>query len=147
MTNINKKIVGYSDVMSLRPLEKISFMISCDAEVKSINSRVVKLIQGDCNPKGPGFKEEEISSYKIKKLKADDTRIDDQKITDLITVNGVRFSLEDGSWGLVRASSNKPSLVVVTESPTSDIRKKKIFEFIDNLLKKTGKVGDYDQKI
>jgi phosphomannomutase/phosphoglucomutase len=49
--------------------------------------------------------------------------------------------------GLIRASSNKPSLVIVTESPTSNIRKKKIFEFIDDLLQKTGKVGEYDQKI
>ena len=49
--------------------------------------------------------------------------------------------------GLIRASSNKPSLVVVTESPTSDDSKKKIFEFIDDLLQKTGKVGEYDQKI
>ena len=65
----------------------------------------------------------------------------------ILTVNGVRFSLEDGSWGLIRASSNKPSLVVVTESPTSDDRKRKIFEFIDSLLQKTGKVGEYDQKI
>jgi len=64
-----------------------------------------------------------------------------------LTVNGVRFSFEDGSWGLIRASSNKPSLVVVTESPTSDKRKKEIFEFIDKLLKETGKVGKYDQKI
>ena len=64
-----------------------------------------------------------------------------------LTVNGVRFSFKDGSWGLIRASSNKPSLVVVTESPSSDERKKKIFEFIDNLLQKTGKVGEYDQKI
>ena len=37
--------------------------------------------------------------------------------------------------------------VVVTESPTSNERKKKIFEFIDNLLQKTGKIGEYDQKI
>ena len=64
-----------------------------------------------------------------------------------MTVNGIRFSFEDGSWGLIRASSNKPSLVVVTESPTSDKRKKKIFEFIDKLLYETGKVGEYDQKI
>ena len=70
-----------------------------------------------------------------------------QKISDILTVNGVRFSFEDGSWGLIRASSNKPSLVIVTESPTSDKRKKKIFDFIDDLLKKTGKVGEYDQKI
>ena len=74
-------------------------------------------------------------------------KIDGQIISEVLTVNGARFSLEDGSWGLIRASSNKPSLVVVTESPTSDDRKKKIFEFIDNLLQKTGKVGEYDQKI
>ena len=83
----------------------------------------------------------------VLKLKANNTKIDNQKIIDILTVNGVRFSLEDGSWGLIRASSNKPSLVVVTESTTSDNRKKKIFEFIDGLLKNTGKVGEYDQKI
>ena len=83
----------------------------------------------------------------VENLKANNTKIDNQKITDLLTVNGVRFSLEDGSWGLIRASSNKPSLVIVTESPTSDKRKNKIFEFIDTMIQKTGKVGSYDQKI
>ena len=70
-----------------------------------------------------------------------------KEIREILTVNGVRFSFDDGSWGLIRASSNKPSLVVVTESPSSEDRKKKIFDFIDNLLQQTGKVGDYDQKI
>ena len=84
---------------------------------------------------------------KVKELKNNNTKIDDQRISDILTVNGVRFSLEDGSWGLIRASSNKPSLVVVVESSSSDKGKKKIFEFIDKLLKETGKVGDYDQKI
>ncbi len=83
----------------------------------------------------------------IKYLKENKTEIDGQVINDILTVNGVRFSFEDGSWGLIRASSNKPSLVIVTESPTSDERKKKIFDFIDDLLQKTGKVGEYDQKI
>ena len=83
----------------------------------------------------------------IKEIKTNKTKIDDQEISDVLTVNGVRFSFNDGSWGLIRASSNKPSLVIVTESPTSDIRKKKIFEFIDDLLQKTGKIGEYDQKI
>ena len=64
-----------------------------------------------------------------------------------MTVNGVRFVLEDGSWGLIRASSNKPSLVIVTESTSSESGKKNIFNFIDNLLQKTGKIGKYDQKI
>ncbi len=83
----------------------------------------------------------------IEEIKNKKIKIDNQEIVDILTVNGVRFSFKDGSWGLIRASSNKPSLVVVTESPTSDIRKKKIFEFIDDLLQKSGKIGKYDQKI
>ncbi len=83
----------------------------------------------------------------VKEIKNKKTKIDDQIIKEILTVNGIRFSFEDGSWGLIRASSNKPSLVVVVESPTSDKRKVKIFDFIDELLQKTGKIGEYDQKI
>ena len=83
----------------------------------------------------------------ITDLKTNNVQIDNQEIKDILTVNGIRFTFKDGSWGLIRASSNKPSLVVVTESPTSDERKKKIFDFIDDLLQKTGKIGEYDQKI
>ncbi len=102
---------------------------------------------------GPFCKDEEkykviddITS-KIKYLKDKNTKIEGQEIINILTVNGIRFTLKDGSWGLVRASSNKPSLVIVTESPTSDKIKKEIFIFIDELLKETGKVGEYDQKI
>ena len=84
---------------------------------------------------------------KFQQVKRDQIKIDDQIIEEILTVNGIRFSFKDGSWGLIRASSNKPSLVVVTESPTSNERKKRIFEFIDNILQNTGKIGDYDQKI
>ena len=84
---------------------------------------------------------------KIEVLKNNQSKIDGLKIINILTVNGVRFTLEDGSWGLIRASSNKPSLVVVTESPTNDERKTKIFHFIDQLLQETGKIGEYDQKI
>ncbi len=83
----------------------------------------------------------------IETLKNEKVKIDDQEIEEILTVNGVRFTFKDGSWGLIRASSNKPSLVIVTESPTSDNRKLKIFRFIDSLLQKTGKIGEYDQKI
>ena len=83
----------------------------------------------------------------IENLKIKKTKIDGLDIQQILTINGIRFSLTDGSWGLIRASSNKPSLVIVTESPTSDSRKKKIFDFIDELLQKTGKIGKYDQKI
>ncbi len=83
----------------------------------------------------------------IENLKKKNIKIDNQEIENILTVNGIRFTFNDGSWGLIRASSNKPSLVVVTESPTSNERKKKIFDFIDDLLQKTGKIGEYDQKI
>ena len=83
----------------------------------------------------------------IEKIKNEKIKIDNQEIKEILTVNGVRFTFEDGSWGLVRASSNKPSLVIVTESPSSNERKKKIFQFIDSLLQETGKIGEYDQKI
>ncbi len=46
-----------------------------------------------------------------------------RSVRDLVTVNGVRVTLEDGTWGLVRASSNKPELVVVVESPVSEANK------------------------
>ena len=84
---------------------------------------------------------------KVHEMKKNRIKIDNQLIKEILTVNGVRFVLEDGSWGLIRASSNKPSLVVVTESTSSDNGKKKIFNFIDDLLRKTGKIGEYDQKI
>ena len=84
---------------------------------------------------------------KVTEIKNKNIKIDNQKISEVLTVNGIRFTFDDGSWGLIRASSNKPSLVIVTESPTSDNRKKKIFDFIDDLLQKTGKIGEYDQKI
>jgi len=82
-----------------------------------------------------------------KKLAAEGGKVAGQKIHDLITVNGVRIVLEDGTWGLVRASSNKPELVVVVESPTSEANMKAIFADIDAELAKFPEVGEYNQKI
>ncbi len=70
-----------------------------------------------------------------------------QKIIDVNTVNGVRFTLEDGTWGLIRASSNKPSLVIVIESPVSEQLMHDIFEQINNFLADFPEVGEYDQKL
>jgi phosphomannomutase/phosphoglucomutase len=70
-----------------------------------------------------------------------------QRIARLVTVNGVRVTLADGTWGLVRASSNKPSLVVVCESPVSDEKMRAMFRDIDTRLLKFPEVGEYDQKI
>jgi phosphomannomutase / phosphoglucomutase len=81
------------------------------------------------------------------KLAADGGMIAGQKIRDLVTVNGVRVTLADGTWGLVRASSNKPELVVVVESPTSEANMRAIFAEIDGHLSKFPEVGAYNQKI
>ena len=74
-------------------------------------------------------------------------KIAGQSIRELITVNGVRVVLEDGTWGLVRASSNVPGLVIVVESPTSEENMRAMFADIDGRLSQIPEVGDYDQKI
>jgi phosphomannomutase/phosphoglucomutase len=68
-------------------------------------------------------------------------------IKDVVTVNGARVILENGSWGLVRASSNTPNLVVVCESSTSEAEMRAIFEEIDAVIRTEPLVGEYDQKI
>jgi phosphomannomutase/phosphoglucomutase len=70
-----------------------------------------------------------------------------QKIRDLVTVNGVRVTVEDGTWGLVRASSNKPELVVVVESPASEARMREMFAAVDGVLRTHPEVGAYNQTI
>lgn len=70
-----------------------------------------------------------------------------RRIKDLITVNGVRFQLEDGAWGLVRASSNTPNLVVVVESPKSAEDMKAVFADICGRLATHPEVGAFDQTI
>ncbi len=74
-------------------------------------------------------------------------RLAGQRIRDIITVNGIRIVLEDGTWGLVRASSNKPELVVVVESPTSEENMRAIFDEIDAHLASYDEIGEYNQKI
>jgi phosphomannomutase/phosphoglucomutase len=70
-----------------------------------------------------------------------------QPIRDLVTVNGVRVTVEDGTWGLVRASSNKPELVVVVESPASEARMRDMFKAVDGVLRTHKEVGAYNQTI
>ena len=83
----------------------------------------------------------------FQKVAANGSMLAGQKVRELITVNGVRIVLDDGTWGLVRASSNKPELVVVVESPTSEQNMRAIFAEIDAVLSKQPEVGSYNQKI
>jgi phosphomannomutase/phosphoglucomutase len=84
---------------------------------------------------------------RFKALQAAGDTIDGQKIRDLVTVNGVRVTVEDGTWGLVRASSNKPELVVVVESPVSKERLHQMFKSVDAILRENPEVGAYNQTI
>jgi phosphomannomutase/phosphoglucomutase len=68
-------------------------------------------------------------------------------ILECITVNGIRVVADDGTWGLIRASSNTPQLVVVVESPISEQRKIDMFHAMDAVLRENPEVGDYNQTL
>jgi phosphomannomutase/phosphoglucomutase len=80
---------------------------------------------------------------KISKMAA----ISGQKVRDIVTVNGIRVTAEDGTWGLIRASSNKPEIVVVCESPVSEARMREMFKAVDTILRENPEVGAYNQTI
>jgi phosphomannomutase / phosphoglucomutase len=84
---------------------------------------------------------------RFKAMKAKGEALTGQKIRDIVTVNGVRVTVADGTWGLVRASSNKPELVVVVESPVSDARMREMFHAVDRVLRENPEVGAYNQTI
>jgi phosphomannomutase / phosphoglucomutase len=86
-----------------------------------------------------------VARFKTMQAKAEP--LTGQKIRDVVTVNGVRVTVEDGTWGLVRASSNKPELVVVVESPVSEARMREMFKAVDGVLRENPEVGAYNQSI
>lgn len=70
-----------------------------------------------------------------------------RNIKEVVTVNGARLILDNGAWGLVRASSNTPNLVVVCESPESEAEMRAIFKDLDAVIRTEPGVGEYDQTI
>ncbi|MCJ2035065.1 phosphomannomutase/phosphoglucomutase [Methylobacterium sp. J-068] len=84
---------------------------------------------------------------RLKAIHAAGEPIAGSRITDVVTVNGIRVTTEDGTWGLVRASSNKPELVVVIESPASEARLHAMFKAVDAILRENPEVGAYNQTI
>ena len=71
-----------------------------------------------------------------------------RSIAELVTVNGVRVALDDGSWVLVRASSNKPELVVVVESTASDDDMRALFhKEVKPRLARRPEIGAYNQQV
>ena len=84
---------------------------------------------------------------KLETLAAEGGTLGGTVIVGVNTVNGARVSLEDGSWALVRASSNTPNLVVVCESVRSADHMKAIFRDLDAVIRSEPLVGAYDQTI
>ena len=71
-----------------------------------------------------------------------------RKVVDVNTVNGARVTLEDGSWVLARASSNKPEFAVVVESMRSQEDMVALFrEEVKPRLAKYPEIGAYNQEI
>ena len=93
-----------------------------------------------------GVVDEIVQEYQA--LAAGGGLIGGRRIAEVLTVNGVRVTLEDGSWVLVRASSNKPELVVVVESMASEDDMRALFhaEVKPRLARRPG-VGAYNQEI
>jgi phosphomannomutase/phosphoglucomutase len=89
--------------------------------------------------------DEVVTHFEQAKARAE--KVAGEPIRDLVTVNGVRVTVADGTWGLVRASSNKPELVVVVESPVSETRMREMFKAIDAVLRTHREVGAYNQTI
>src|SRR5262249_44172341 len=89
---------------------------------------------------------DEVVKY-FESAKARGEKVAGQPVRDLVTVNGVRVTVGDGTWGLVRASSNKPELVVVVESPVSEARMRDMFAAVDAVLRTHPEVGEYNQTI
>ncbi|MEM9989316.1 MAG: phosphomannomutase/phosphoglucomutase, partial [Pseudomonadota bacterium] len=75
------------------------------------------------------------------------TELIGQQVRDVNTVHGVRITVEDGTWGLVRASSNKPELVVVVESPTSEANRNAMFHAIEAVMADYPEIGEFNQKL
>src|SRR5438067_1995325 len=83
----------------------------------------------------------------FEQAKARGEKVAGEEIRDLVTVNGVRVTVADGPLGMVGASSNKPELVVVVESPVSEPRMRDMFKAIDGVLRTHRAVGAYNQTI
>jgi phosphomannomutase/phosphoglucomutase len=94
---------------------------------------------------------DEVKYRVVQDITAEYVRLRDQGGAILgrrITVNGIRVALEDGSWVLVRASSNKPEIVVVVESARSDEDMRALFrQEVKPRLAAHPEVGAYNQEI
>ncbi len=51
------RILGYADRISVAPGETVQVMVSCNS-IGTYDAELVRVIHGDINPAGPGYREE-----------------------------------------------------------------------------------------
>lgn len=130
----------------------ITALAVCDMLERNPDKTMAELKRGlpltfDAPPLSPYCSDEEKYEIveqitkEILKLKTDGSQFAGQAIIDAITVNGIRIVCEDGTWGLIRASSNEPKLVVVIESPVSAERRDEMRAALEAVMKKYPEIG------
>jgi len=83
------RITGYSNRFSVRPNEAITFHVHCENN-ESYEAEIVRLIHGDTNPAGPGYKEELVETDILKHVM---TMLDEMDSREA-TVVRMRFGLD-----------------------------------------------------
>ena len=68
------RITGYSDKYSAFPGEKVKFYVNSEKN-ENYDVQIIRLIHGDTNPEGPGYKEEEIGAQCNKTYQGRNQRI------------------------------------------------------------------------
>lgn len=82
---------------------------------------------------------------RIEELVASTGRFAGLEVADVLKVNGIRVSLVDGSWLLIRASSNTPKLVIVAESFDADgALLRELDRAARQVVEEVGEVDDFE---
>lgn len=96
---MTKRIVGYANDISVQPGDRLDMMVSC-FDVEKYDVEIVRLIHGDLNPEGPGFKSEVVQAI------------------DKSTHPGRQQHVYSGSYGLVRIAESLGSFDSLTLQAT-----------------------------
>lgn len=98
-------------------------------------------------PDGAKYAAADRISERLEELMKPGSTLGGLQVVEINRVNGARVELENGSWALVRASSNTPNLVVVCESTSSRRELVSIFLDLDRIVRTEECVGPYDQSL
>jgi N,N-dimethylformamidase len=108
------KILSYADRLSVAPTERIEFKVSCFEPSGEYTAHIVKLLHGDRNPEGPGFKETSINTEVTGKYPARHQLID---TGSFIRVDGAdRLAFEDDfsiHVFIAPTTPNKPNQIIL----------------------------------